>query len=107
MNNPTAIDVGIDGTVYVTAWESDNAFKIETDGMTTQIIDWTGDGVNGFSAPADFSIVVDDLGSVFVAGTDTDNVYKIVPEPDALLSLALGVLGLAWLRRWRARSSVG
>ena len=59
--------------------------------------------MNGFSSPADFSIVVDDLRTVFVAGTDTDNVYKIVPQPDALLGLVAGVLGLGVLGRGRGR----
>jgi len=42
-----------------------------------EIIDITGDGVNTLDGP--FSIATDSSGNVFVAGQNSDNVFKITP----------------------------
>jgi len=44
-----------------------------------KIIDSSGDGVNSFLNPADFSIAVDGDGNVYVTGTASDNAFRISP----------------------------
>ena len=78
MDNPTGIAVDALDNVYVAAWESNNAFRISTGGTVTQILDSAGDGVNFFLRPADFSVAVGPPGTVYLAGTDADNVFEVV-----------------------------
>ncbi len=61
---------------YVTGGYSDNAFKITPDGVTTQIIDSTGDGM-GNTLDWARSTAVDNLGNAYITGFHSHNAFKI------------------------------
>ncbi len=62
------------GTIYVTGFDTNNAFKI-TRTTKDEIIDSSGDGVNPLDGPR--SITVDRAGTVFLAGSLSNNVFRI------------------------------
>ncbi len=66
------------GNVFITAWASDNVFKITPTGIITQIIDSDGDS-NGNILEEPTDIVTDTVGNVFVVGSGSQNVFKITP----------------------------
>ncbi len=79
LDYPDGIAVDGSGNVYVTGSYSDNAFKITPDGVITEIIGSTGDGMrNTLDEP--FGIAVDDSGNVYVTGARSDNAFKITPD---------------------------
>lgn len=103
---PLHIAVDLSGNVFLTGTDTDNAFTIDTpDGCSvagtpctiTEIIDETGDGMAAVDAP--LGIAVGDDGSVFITGSDSDNVF--VPEPGAAILQLISVLVLVGLRRMR------
>ncbi len=66
------------GNVFITAWSSDNVFKITPTGNITQIIDSNGDG-NGNTLEEPTDIVTGTNGNVFVVGSGSGNIFKITP----------------------------
>jgi cysteine-rich repeat protein len=76
---PAGIAVDGLGNVYVTGYWSQNAFRIDPNGMITQIIDATGDGEgNTLTRPTD--VAVDESGNVYVAGGLGHNAFRIDPS---------------------------
>jgi len=76
---PHGIAVDESGNAYVAGFSSDNAFKITPDGVITEIIDRTGDGLgNTLERPG--GIAADDSGNVYVSDTLTDNAFRITPD---------------------------
>jgi Beta-propeller repeat/Thrombospondin type 3 repeat len=84
LDSPTGVAVDGSGNVYVAGGTSWDVFRIATPGSCstggtpctiTQIIDSTGDGVNGLSAP--LGVTVDGSGNVYVAGRFSDNAFAI------------------------------
>lgn len=78
LDNPTGLKASADGKVYVTAFESDNAFEWDS-GTAKQIISIFGDGVEPFDNPADDSVAIGPNGAVYVTGTESDTVFRVVP----------------------------
>ena len=76
----TQCDVAVDvfGNVHVSAFASDNAFRITPAGSITETIDITGDGANPLDGP--HGIAADGQGSVYLSGTNSDNAFKIDPS---------------------------
>ena len=74
---PGGLAVDDSGNVYVT-WVT-NAVKITPNGVITEIINSTGDGM-GNTLGIPFSIAVDDLGNAYVTGLQSDNAFKITPN---------------------------
>ena len=70
--------LNITGNVYISGFDSDNAFKITAAGVITEIIDETGDGL-GSNLEASIGIAVDGDGNVYVTGDGSDNVFKVTP----------------------------
>jgi hypothetical protein len=79
MDSPTSIAVDADGTVYVAAWVSDNAFQIPPGGTPVEIIDASGDGSTPYGASSDFAMAVDSLGYVYTPGVEGDAAFRIDP----------------------------
>jgi cysteine-rich repeat protein len=68
-----------DGSLYVTGRQSDNAFRIDPNGLLTEIIDSSGAGAgNTLNAP--HGIAVDAAGNVYIAGFSSNNGFKIDPN---------------------------
>ncbi len=83
-----SISIAVDGagTVYVTGYDSDNAFRITPAGKITEIIDASGDGA-GKTLDGSHGVAVDGAGNVYVTGVDSDNAFCIAPGSlDASLS---------------------
>ena len=58
---------------------SDNAFRIDPNGVITEIVDSAGDGAgNPFDGPF-AGTAVDGSGNVYIAGYFSDNAFKIEP----------------------------
>jgi hypothetical protein len=76
------VAVDLAGNVYVSGYDSDNAFKISPDGVITEIIDKEGDGGGGW--PSDLwyalDVAVHPLGTAYVIGAESDNVFRITPD---------------------------
>ncbi len=67
------------GNIYVTGFDSNNAFKITPNGITTQIIDETGDGLgNPLRYPR--NLRVSSSGNVYLIGESDTNVLRITPD---------------------------
>ena len=65
--------------VYVTGRDSENAFKITPDGIITEIIDSSGDGIgNILDYPT--AVAADGVGNVYVLARVSDNIFKIGPD---------------------------
>jgi hypothetical protein len=79
LEEPYAIAVEDSGNAYVAGYSSDNAFRITLDGVITQIIDATGDGMIN-ELERSYGIAVDDLGNAYVTGCWSDNVFKVTPD---------------------------
>ena len=79
--------IAVDGAdnVYLTRGFTDvgrgfghNALKITPEGAITQIIDSSGDGTHALTNPS--GVAVDTAGNVYVAGRNSNNVFKIAAE---------------------------
>ena len=72
-------DVAVDGrgSIYATASDSDNVFRIAPDGSVTRILSATGDGTHALDNP--IPVVAARDGTVYVAGATSDNVFRIAP----------------------------
>ena len=78
LNWPQGIAVDGSGNVYLTGFNTHNAFKITPGGVITEIIDFTGDGAgNPIDGPR--GIAVDGSGNVYVTGQDSDNALRSHP----------------------------
>ncbi len=77
LTSPAGIGVDSAGTVYVAAIGSNNAFRIDPNGIT-EIIDSSGDTLNPLAQG--FGLAVDGSGDVYVGGFNSDNVFKIEIE---------------------------
>jgi len=77
LSSPIGVAADVAGNVYVTGFDSANAFKITPGGTITEIIDFTGDGVSGLGFPS--GIAVDAAGNVYVTGSNSNNAFKITP----------------------------
>ena len=76
---PYGIAIDDAGNVYVTGVRSNNAFKITPDGVITEIIDRSGDGM-GNTLDRPYGIAVDDSGNAYITGVGSDNAFKITPD---------------------------
>ena len=79
LDYPRSIAVDDSGNAYVTGSVSDNAFKITSDGLITEIIDATGDSM-GNEIDYPWGITVDDSGNAYVTGSASDNAFKITSD---------------------------
>ena len=77
LDNPTGLKATADGKVYVTAFESDNAFEWDS-GTATQILTIFGDGFAPFDNPADDTVAIGPNGELYMTGTDSDTVFRIL-----------------------------
>ena len=77
-NEPFSVAVDGLGNVYVSALRSNNAFKITSNGVITEIINASGDDTHGLNRASD--IAVDDSGNVYVTGANSDNAFQIDPN---------------------------
>ena len=77
LDNPTGLKATADGKVYVTAFESDNAFEWDS-GTATQILTILGDGFAPFDNPADDTVAIGPNGELYVTGTDSDTVFRVL-----------------------------
>ena len=79
---PRSVAVDTNGNVYVAGEETDNVFKITPEegvvqGVVTEILDATGDGLNTLDAP--YEVVVGPDDHVYVAGRGSNNVFQVSP----------------------------
>ncbi len=74
-------DVALDaaGNIYVSGFESDNAFRITPGGAITAIIDAAGDGL-GNVLNGTRGVATDAFGNVYVTGQFSDNAFRIAPD---------------------------
>jgi len=79
LDAPFDIATDSSGNVFVTGFDTDNAFKITPGGTITEIIDATGDG-GGNVLDGGFGVATDSSGNVFVVGDLSENAFKIEPE---------------------------
>jgi hypothetical protein len=86
LDAPYGVAVDTSGNVYVAGYLSLNAFKIATPGTCsttgspctiTEIIDSTGSG-GGNTLDYPYGIAADSSGNVYVAGSFSDNAFKIL-----------------------------
>jgi len=77
--NTCGVAAAADGTVYITAGATDNAFKVTAGGVVTQILDATGDGLGGGVNLPQGVAVDDSTGNVYVACAISDNAFEITP----------------------------
>ena len=76
---PQGVTVDDSGNVYVAVRGSHNAFRIAPNGVATEIINSTGDGMgNTLNFP--FGIALDSSGNVFVSGAFSHNAFQIDPN---------------------------
>lgn len=70
------------GNLYVAGSTSHNVFRVTDPGLpaqtVTEIIDFTGDG-SGNMLLGPHNLVVDGAGNLYVAGSSSDNVFRITP----------------------------
>lgn len=80
---PRGLAVDEEGAVYVSGsgFGSWSVFKIDPGGSITQVIDELGDGAGSGDSPLEspLGVAVNDAGQLFVAGSDSDNLYRIAP----------------------------
>jgi cysteine-rich repeat protein len=103
LDRPSGVAVDDAGNVYVAGESSDNGFRIDPNGVITEIIDSNGDGLAGLGRS--LGITVDGAGNAYVAGVSTDNVFRIDPNGviteiidsngDGLGNKLWGAIGLA------------
>ena len=77
LDSPTGLKATADGKVYVTAYESDNAFEWDS-GTATQILTVLGDGLAPFENPADDTVAIGPNGEVYMTGTESDTVFRVL-----------------------------
>ena len=94
LRGPTALVVGAAGTVYVAGGTSDNVFRVTktTAGAVTvtQLLGRSGDGTNALDAPSALALHSD--GTLYVAGRDSDNVFRVTAA--GVVSQLLGPAGV-------------
>ena len=78
LNVPYDVAVDRAGSVYLTGFSSDNAFKITPAGMITEIIDAAGDG-SGNLLDGPTGMAVDRSGTIYMTGYISNNAFKITP----------------------------
>ena len=79
LSGPTTVVASAVGTVYVAGGTSDNVFRVTTTtaGAVTvsQLIGSGGDGTNALDGPSALALHSD--GTLYVAGRDSDNVFRV------------------------------
>ena len=79
LGGPTALVAGAAGTAYVAGGTSDNVFRVTTtaEGVTTvsQLVGSGGDGTHALDGPSALALHSD--GTLYVAGRDSDNVFRV------------------------------
>ena len=79
LSGPTTVVASAAGTVYVAGGTSDNVFRVTTTtaGAVTvsQLIGSGGDGTNALDGPSALALHSD--GTLYVAGRDSDNVFRV------------------------------
>lgn len=101
LDEPLVVAVDASDDLYVTGYNSSNAFKIEDPGglnAIEQIIDFGGDKAGNFFAGG--AGIVAGESAIYVAGYATANVF---PEPSSVLGLTAGGLALWVLEARRSR----
>ena len=79
LSGPTTVVASAAGTVYVAGGTSDNVFRVTTTtaGAVTvsQLVGSGGDGTNALDHPSALALHSD--GTLYVAGRDSDNVFRV------------------------------
>ena len=76
---PFGLTVDAFSNVYVSGQDSHNVLRVTPDGVVSQLINQSGDGL-GNTLDYPMGVAVDGLGNVYVTGNESDNVFRITPS---------------------------
>jgi sugar lactone lactonase YvrE len=92
MEGPRGVTVDFVGEVIVAASSSNNVLSVRlSDNRAIELIDDTGDGVNGLFSP--WGVDANDSGFIYVTGVNSNNAFR-VPSVNAVPLLHPGAIAL-------------